>query len=91
MSPGVDCRYFSGDIAADRSGGTEDAAVTTSRAGAKAARMAHLEAQQGSCPNDPEPWMLQALEHIDFNPQELTKGDVWLSGRSVSRCWNIAK
>ena len=37
--------------------------------------MAHLEALQATCPNDPEPWMLHALEQIDFNPQELTKGN----------------
>ena len=41
---------------------------------ARAERMASLEAAQKLCSNDPEPWLLHALEHIDFNSEQLTNG-----------------
>ncbi|KAK9821897.1 hypothetical protein WJX74_010681 [Apatococcus lobatus] len=70
---GMENRYFSGVGAAVKNERAEETAMPMTRAGAKAARLAHLEARQGTHPFDPEPWMLHALELIDFNSQELSK------------------
>ncbi len=71
-------RYFSKtrpDTGVSEKDVGDDASRTAARVGAKAARMTHYESLQSERPHDPEPWLLHALEHIDFNAADLGKDD----------------
>ncbi|KAK9860427.1 hypothetical protein WJX84_007272 [Apatococcus fuscideae] len=71
-------RYFSEEAVVEAPRRRDAAAQTDGGSAedpARAERMASLEAAQKLCSNDPEPWLLHALEHIDFNSEQLTNDE----------------